>query len=73
MVELGQLVLNLILGLVVGVIQDGDKYTALPFFERRKIESRIEDWVHGHYSIVGPLKTAGAIKRFICIPYLTKE
>lgn len=43
MIELGQYALDLIINLLAGVIQEGVKYTALPFFERRRIERRIED------------------------------
>ncbi|MBE7550681.1 MAG: NACHT domain-containing protein [Anaerolineales bacterium] len=43
MVELGQLAFDLILNLLAGVIQEGVNYQVLPFLERRKIKSRIED------------------------------
>ena len=45
MVELGQFAFNVIVGLLTGVIQEGVKYKALPFFERRRIEGRINDAV----------------------------
>jgi len=59
MVELGELALGLIINLLSGVIQEGVKYTALPFFERRRIERRIEDAVA---EVVEPL-----------LPFLAQE
>jgi hypothetical protein len=45
MVELGKFALDVIINLLSGVIQEGVNYAALPYFERRKIERRIEDAV----------------------------
>jgi hypothetical protein len=59
MVELGKLALDLIINLLAGVIQEGVKYTALPFFQRRRIERRIEDAVA---EVVEPL-----------LPFLAQE
>lgn len=59
MVELGQLALDLIINLLAGVIHDGVKYTTLPFFERRRIERRIEDAIA---EVVEPL-----------LPFLAQE
>ncbi len=57
--ELGQLALNLIINLLASVIYDGVNFTSLPFFQRRKIERRIEDSVA---DVVEPL-----------LPFLTHE
>jgi hypothetical protein len=43
MVELGKFALDLIMKLLTGAIQQGVNYAALPYFQRRKIERRIED------------------------------
>lgn len=43
MAELGAFALSAIMKLLTGAIQKGVQYTALPFFERRKIDRRIED------------------------------
>jgi hypothetical protein len=59
MIELGQLALDLIINLLAGVIQEGVSYKALPFFERRKIERRIEDAIA---EVVEPL-----------LPFLAQE
>lgn len=59
MVELGQLAFDLIINLLAGAIQQGVSYKALPFFERRRIENRIEDAVA---EVVEPL-----------LPFLTQE
>jgi hypothetical protein len=59
MVELGKLALDLIINLLASVIHDGVKYTTLPFFERRRIERRIEDAVA---EVVEPL-----------LPFLAQE
>ncbi|MCL4297453.1 MAG: NACHT domain-containing protein [Anaerolineae bacterium] len=59
MVELGQLAFDLILNLLAGVIQEGANYKVLPYFERRRIERRIED---ATAEVVEPL-----------LPFLTQE
>jgi hypothetical protein len=59
MVELGQLALDLIINLLAGVILEGANYMALPFFERRRIERRIEDAIA---EVVEPL-----------LPFLAQE
>lgn len=41
--EFGAFALKLIVGLLSNAIKAGVNYTALPFFERRKIERRVED------------------------------
>lgn len=43
MVDLGEFALNIVMELLANVIQEGANYTALPYFQRRKIERRIED------------------------------
>ncbi len=45
LLELGQLALDLIINLLASVIHEGVNYKAKPYFERRKIDSRIEDAV----------------------------
>ncbi len=59
MLELGQLALDLVINLLAGVIQDVASYKALPFFERRRIERRIEDAIA---EVVEPL-----------LPFLAQE
>lgn len=59
MVELGQFALDLVIGLLTGMIQEGVTYTTLPFFERRRIERRIEDAIA---EVVEPL-----------LPFLAQE
>jgi hypothetical protein len=41
--EFGEFALSIIAGLVTNVVQAGVNYAVLPFFERRKIERRVED------------------------------
>ena len=43
MFDLGKLVFDLVSQLILGIIQDGLKSSTLSFFERRKIERRVED------------------------------
>lgn len=45
MVGLGKFALDLITGLLIGMIQESVDYSSLPFFQSRKIERRIEDSV----------------------------
>lgn len=59
MIELGQFAFDLIINLLANVIYSGASYKALPFFERRRIEGRIEDAVA---EVVEPL-----------LPFLAQE
>lgn len=43
MFELGKLVFDLVSQLILGIVQDSLKSSTLSFFERRKIERRVED------------------------------
>jgi hypothetical protein len=43
MFDLGKLAFDLVSQLILGIIQDGLKSSTLPFFERRRIERRVED------------------------------
>ncbi|HZJ23062.1 MAG TPA: hypothetical protein VFD54_07120, partial [Anaerolineales bacterium] len=43
MFDLGKLAFDLVSKLILGVVQGGLKTTTLDFFEKRKIERRVED------------------------------
>ncbi len=59
MVELGEFALSVIMKLLTSAIQGGVKYATLPYFERRRIERRIED---ATAAVVEPL-----------LPFLARE
>ena len=59
MFDLGKLAFDLVSQLILGVIQDGLKSSTLDFFEKRKIERRVED------------ATADVVQRII--PFLEQE
>ncbi len=59
MVGIGQFAFNLITTLVMGVLQEGVNYKVLQFFERRRIDRRIEDAIA---EVVEPL-----------LPFLAQE
>ena len=58
-IEIGEFALNIVVELVASVIHEGINYSALSYFERRKIERRVED---ATAEVIEPL-----------LPFLTQE